>query len=286
MPELPEVETTRRKIEPLLLGRTILHIQHGAPHRYRDTQAAHGRRIQGLSRRGKYLLLHLAAGDADTEAPHDLDLIVHLGMTGGFRLEEGPHTRVTLTTDAGTLYFNDPRRFGRMAVVPAGEYSGLPTLAAMGPEPLSGDFLEEDFARLAARAGAVKPWLLSQRPVSGVGNIYADESLWRARIHPTQTRLTREESGRLYHAVREVLGEAVAAGGSSLGSGQGNYRQHDGEGGAFQVQHAVYGRGGQPCPRCGSPISKTVLGQRGTHFCPQCQPLRPAGEAVPGENGA
>ncbi|MBB5234954.1 DNA-formamidopyrimidine glycosylase [Deinococcus budaensis] len=274
MPELPEVETTRRKIEPLLAGRTILEVTHDAPHRYRDTQLAHGRRVNGLSRRGKYLMLHLAAADAAGEDGHDLELIVHLGMTGGFRLEEGPHTRVTLTTDAGTLYFHDPRRFGKMAVVPRGVYTGMPTLVGMGPEPLSDEFREEEFVRLAATAGAVKPWLLSQKPVSGVGNIYADESLWRAQIHPAQSALTPGEAGRLYHAVRDVMHEAVEAGGSSLGDGLGNYRQHDGEPGAFQGRHAVYGQTGEPCPRCGTDIRKIVLAQRGTHFCPQCQPLR------------
>lgn len=270
MPELPEVENTRRKIGPLLLGRTLLHIGHDAPHRYRDTHLAHGRRVTGLSRRGKYLLLHLAAQEAAEGDQHDLELIVHLGMTGGFRVSAGPHTRVTLTTDAGILYFNDPRRFGKLAVVPRGLYTGMPTLEGMGPEPLSDDFQEEAFARLAARAGAVKPWLLSQKPVSGVGNIYADESLWRSRIHPAQTGLTREEAGRLYHAIREVLHEAVEAGGSTLR----DYAQHDGEIGAFQGRHAVYGRAGQPCPRCATPIQKIVLGQRGTHFCPECQVLR------------
>ncbi|UBV43522.1 DNA-formamidopyrimidine glycosylase [Deinococcus taeanensis] len=274
MPELPEVETTRKKIEPLLLGRTILEVSHDAPHRYRDTHLAAGRRVTALSRRGKYLMLHLAAADAAQDAPHDLEFIVHLGMTGGFRMERGKHTRVTLRTDAGELHFDDPRRFGKMAVVPAGKYAGMPTLTAMGPEPLSDAFREEDFVALAARAGAVKPWLLSQKPVSGVGNIYADESLWQARIHPAQTRLTRGEAGRLYHAVRDVMGRAVDAGGSSLGSGEGNYRQHDGLSGLFQHSHVVYGRSGEPCPRCGTPIEKMVLAQRGTHFCPQCQPLR------------
>ncbi|WP_019587518.1 DNA-formamidopyrimidine glycosylase [Deinococcus apachensis] len=270
MPELPEVETTRRKIEPLLAGRTILSLTHDSPHRYRDTHLAHGRRVSRLSRRGKYLMLHLATAEAEGDDPHDLELIVHLGMTGGFRLEEGPHTRVTLTTDAGQLYFNDPRRFGKMAVVPAGEYRGMPTLLGMGPEPLGDEFQEEEFARQAAQAGAVKPWLLSQKPVSGVGNIYADESLWRARIHPAQTRLTREEAGRLYHAVREVMHEAVEAGGSTLR----DYAQHDGEIGEFQGNHIAYGQTGKPCPRCGTPIKKIVLGQRGTHFCPECQQLR------------
>ncbi|WP_221088407.1 DNA-formamidopyrimidine glycosylase [Deinococcus aquaedulcis] len=275
MPELPEVETTRRKIEPLLSGRTILEVVHDAPHRYRDTHRAAGRRIAGLSRRGKYLLLHLAEQSAAQDEAHDLELLVHLGMTGGFRLEQGQHTRVTLRTDGGDLYFDDPRRFGKMAVVPAGEYAGHPTLLAMGPEPLSDDFREEAFARLAATCGPVKPWLLSQKPVSGVGNIYADESLWAAQLHPAQTRLTREEAGRLYHAVREVMGHAVAAGGSSLGDGVGNYRQHDGQSGGYQTQHHAYGRAGQPCERCGAPIEKIVLGGRGTHFCPVCQPLHP-----------
>ncbi|GGO18562.1 DNA-formamidopyrimidine glycosylase [Deinococcus humi] len=277
MPELPEVETTRRKIEPLLRGRVIASVEHDAPHKYRDTHLAVGRRVQGLSRRGKYLMLQLASADAAEDDLHDLEFIVHLGMTGGFRLDSGPHTRVTLTLepdgagDSQQLFFHDPRRFGKMAVVRPGEYAGMPTLAAMGPEPLSEDFIEGDFVRLAREAGAVKPWLLSQKPVSGVGNIYADESLWQAQIHPAQTRLTAAEGQRLYTAIREVMAQAVDAGGSSLGNGVGNYRQHDGLSGLFQHEHHVYGRAGQPCPRCGTDIVKTVLAQRGTHFCPKCQ---------------
>ncbi len=275
MPELPEVETTRRKIEPLLRGRVIANVEHDAPHKYRDTHLAVGRRVQGLSRRGKYLMLQLAAADAAEADPHDLEFIVHLGMTGGFRLEPGQHTRVTLTTEDGQqMFFNDPRRFGKMAVVRPGEYATMPTLAAMGPEPLSEDFTEADFVKLAREAGAVKPWLLSQKPVSGVGNIYADESLWQAQIHPAQTRLTSAEGKKLYTAIREVMSKAVEAGGSSLGNGVGNYRQHDGVSGLFQLEHHVYGKGGQPCPRCGTDIAKTVLAQRGTHFCQKCQTLK------------
>lgn len=277
MPELPEVETTRRKIEPLLRGKTIVQIQHDAPHKYPNTHLAHGKRVRALTRRGKYLLLHLAAADAADDVPHDLELIVHLGMTGGFRLEQGPHTRVTFELEGGEkLYFNDPRRFGKVAAVRPGEYASMPTLAAMGPEPLSDDFAEAEFVRAAASCGAVKVWLLSQKPVSGVGNIYADESLWLARIHPAQTRLQGDEASRLYHAVRDVMGRAVAAGGSSLGNGTGNYRQHDGEPGSYQVHHHAYGKTGQPCERCGTPIEKIVLGQRGTHFCPACQQVRRA----------
>lgn len=274
MPELPEVETTRRKIEPLLRGHVIERIEHDAPHKYRNTHLAQGKRISGLSRRGKYLMLQLIAADAADDQPHELELIVHLGMTGGFRLERGKHTRVTLTTDAGELYFDDSRRFGKMSVVQPGDYASMPTLAAMGPEPLENDFLEADFVALAGQCGPVKPWLLSQKPVSGVGNIYADESLWLAQIHPAQTKLTAAEAGRLYHAIRQVMAAAVEAGGSSLGDGATNYRQHDGQPGQFQHAHHAYGRGGQPCDRCGTPLEKIVLGQRGTHFCPQCQVIR------------
>lgn len=272
MPELPEVETTRRKIEPLLKGRVIQRVAHDSPHRYRDTHLAEGRRVRGLSRRGKYLMLQLVAADAADDDPHDLELIVHLGMTGGFRLEGGKHTRVTLSTDGGTLHFDDSRRFGKMAVVRPGEYKTMPTLAGMGPEPLSEDFREQEFVKAAGSCGAVKPWLLSQKPVSGVGNIYADESLWMARIHPAQTRLKADEARRLYQAIREVMTAAVEAGGSTLSDG--TYQQHDGVSGLFQFSHRAYAREGQPCERCGTSIEKIVLGQRGTHFCPQCQKLR------------
>lgn len=280
MPELPEVETTRRKIAPLVTGRTVLEIEHLSPEKYPDTALAHGRTVLEPQRRGKYLILPLL--DAET-GEADRELVVHLGMTGGFRLEQGPHTRLTIrladaaapSSEPQTLYFNDPRRFGKVRVVTAGDYAALPTLAQMGPEPLGDDFTLFEFTEAAARAGAVKPWLLSQKPVAGVGNIYADEALWRARIHPAQTHLNAEQAARLYTAVREVMHEAVESGGSSLGSGAGNYRQHDGDLGGFQLQHAAYGRGGQPCPNCGTPIEKVVLGQRGTHFCPQCQQVQP-----------
>ena len=277
MPELPEVETTRRKIEPLLVGRVLTRIEHDAPHKYTNTHRAEGRTVTSIGRRGKYLLLQLAAGEAagDALSPEDsgpLELLVHLGMTGGFRLEAGAHTRVTLHTDAGAVYFNDARKFGKVAVVRPGEYAAFPTLHGMGPEPLSDDFKEADFVKLAAQAGAVKPWLLSQKPVSGVGNIYADESLWMSRLHPAQTKLKPAEARTLYASIREVMAAAVAAGGSTLSDG--TYQQHDGEAGSFQLRHHAYARGGTPCDRCGVMIEKIVLAQRGTHFCPHCQVLR------------
>ena len=195
-------------------------------------------------------------------------------MTGGFRLEAGPHTRVTLHTDQGAIYFNDARRFGKVAVVRRGRVRRLPHPApAWGRSRSRRTSAKADFVKAAASAGAVKPWLLSQKPVSGVGNIYADESLWTSRLHPAQTRLEPGEAKRLYAAIREVMTAAVAAGGSTLGDG--TYRQHDGEAGAFQVQHHVYARAGEPCERCGTPINKIVLAQRGTHFCPKCQTLKP-----------
>ncbi len=246
-----------------------MRVEHDAPHKYRDTHLAHGRLVSALGRRGKYII----ASFEPEEGEPDVELVVHLGMTGGFRPEAGRHTRVTLHLDDGTaLFFQDARRFGKWAVVPAGEYASMPTLRLMGPEPLGDAFDEAAFVELASRAGAVKPWLLSQVPVAGVGNIYADESLWRARIHPAQTRLTREEAVRLRAAIREVMAEAVAVGGSTLSDH--TYAQPDGVPGGFQASHHVYAREGEPCARCAAPVTKIVLGQRGTHFCPACQVLR------------
>ncbi|GGR05607.1 formamidopyrimidine-DNA glycosylase [Deinococcus ruber] len=249
----------------------MLGIEHDAPQRYRDTELAQGRTVARLSRRGKYLLIEL--DDPDQEP---LELIVHLGMTGGFRLEPSKHTRVTLHLEGEdappALYFQDSRKFGKMAVVRPGRYAGMPTLANMGPEPLSPDFEEEVFVqRVAGQSRMIKPWLLSQLPVAGVGNIYADESLWRARLHPAQTRLSSAEAAALYGAIRATMQEAVLAGGSTLSDG--SYAQPDGVSGLFQMRHNVYDRAGQPCNRCGVPIEKTVLAQRGTHFCPHCQVL-------------
>ena len=269
VPELPEVETTRLKIEPYLKGRRLAHLEHGASLRYQDTHLAAGRTVARLSRRGKYLLLELEDPGEDP-----LHLVVHLGMTGGFRFQATPHTRVTLhLEDAEPLYFQDARRFGKMVVVKPGQYAGMPTLAGMGPEPLSEDFTEAGFVKaLSGGNKMVKPWLLSQAPVAGVGNIYADESLWAARVHPAQTRLKKSEVKRLYTAIRETMTAAVLAGGSTLSDG--SYQQPDGLDGLFQTRHNVYDRAGKPCNRCGTPIEKTVLAQRGTHFCPHCQILQ------------
>lgn len=270
MPELPEVETIRLKIEPLVINKRIQRIT-GPDHtqidsqKYLNTIDAHDRLILALRRRGKYLIFVLE---------NDKELIVHLAMTGGWRTEATSHTRLVIHLEDKALYFHDPRRFGKVAVVDTGDYALFPTLQQMGPEPLSGDFQLDVFIQQAACASRVKPWLLSQKPVSGIGNIYADEVLWQAKIHPLQTQLQEPQAIKLYGAIRQTMQQAVTAGGSSLGKGQGNYRQHDGESGSYQDQHQVYGRTAKPCSRCGNSIMKINVAGRGTHFCPVCQVLQ------------
>ncbi len=184
------------------------------------------------------------------------------------------HERARLTLDAGpdpVLHFQDVRRFGRFLLLPGGDPAGLPTLAAMGPEPLSDAFTAASLARALKRSEvAVKTLLLSQRPVAGVGNIYADEALWRARIHPATParRVPRAKVGPLRDAIREVLSASIEAQGTTLN----DYRTVNGEVGAYLEQLAAYGHEGDPCPRCGHPVERIVLGGRGTHLCPDCQP--------------
>lgn len=267
MPELPEVETTRLKLEPLLVGRQIVELSEivprpDFPNKYPQLVKAAGQQIVSLGRRGKYLIAQLTGS---------LEWVTHLGMTGGFRLEQGKHSRVRVALDQGEIFFDDIRRFGKMAVVTAGDYSIFPTLAQMGPEPLSPDFELATFVAEAASCGAVKPWLLSQKPVAGLGNIYVDESLWQAQIHPAQTKLSAQQAAKLHTAIGEILAKAIAAGGSTLSDK--TYQQHDGLSGLFQLQHKVYARAGQSCERCGQAIQRVVIAQRGTHFCPNCQTI-------------
>jgi formamidopyrimidine-DNA glycosylase len=267
MPELPEVETTRRALEPYLLGRVITSISHNDPERYRNTLNAVGRKITALERRGKYLIFRLE---------DDQDLIVHLKMTGGFRfpsssLEVPRFERLRLSTDTTEVSYVDSRRFGFWEVVAKNAWGHIGTLAAMGPEPLGEDFKLEPFAMAMAKVSKVKPALLSQKPVAGVGNIYADESLWQAKIHPEASKLTKTQAKRLHSAIIEVMKKAVNAGGSTLSDN--SYQQPGGNPGYFQLEHHVYDCTGKPCARCGTTIEKYWLGQRGTHFCPQCQKL-------------
>jgi formamidopyrimidine-DNA glycosylase len=279
MPELPEVETTRRALEPYLLNRTILGVHHSDPGKYRNTLDAIGRRIMALERRGKYLIFRLEAGETSGLEDVGLDVIVHLKMTGGFRFpESGTHfleaprfERLRLETDLGEVSYVDARRFGFWEVVPRNDWAHITSLANMGPEPLGDDFALEPFALAMSKISKVKPALLSQKPVAGVGNIYADESLWLSKIHPESGKLSKAQAKRLHGAIQTVMARAVKAGGSTLSDN--SYQQPDGNPGYFQLEHVAYDRAGLPCNRCGTPIEKYWLAGRGTHFCPQCQKL-------------
>jgi formamidopyrimidine-DNA glycosylase len=282
VPELPEVESVRRQLAPELTGRRVLSVWHDVQRRFLDLDRAKDRLIVEVGRRGKFLVCPLDGG---------LELVMHLGMTGILRfwppgpgdveeppMNEGPgagasgpyaYVRARLGLDDGReLLFRDVRRFGRMAVVEAGRYAAIPTLEALGPEPLSDDFDPGRFAReLAVTRAPVKPWLLSQRPVAGVGNIYADEALWLARIHPASRRVGRERALALHGAIRDVLASAIEREGTTFR----DYRMVNGESGRNAEYLVAYGQAGRPCPRCSTPMRKVVLGGRGTTYCPACQ---------------
>ncbi len=268
MPELPEVETVRRELAPWLTGRRILSAGRVAAPvgpKYARLERAVGQRIVAVLRRGKFLILPLSGGD---------ELVIHLGMTGVLSPEPPPdHERVRLVLDGDeprTLSFRDPRRFGRCVVVPRGDYRTLPTLAALGPEPLDSSFTPAALLASVVRSRApLKQLLLSQRPVAGLGNIYVDEALWRARVHPLLPgrRLSLEAAARVHRATVEVLTAAIAARGTTLR----DYRTVNGDVGAFGQRLDVYGHDGEPCRRCRRTLERIVVGARGTHFCPRCQ---------------
>ncbi|MEM1343638.1 MAG: bifunctional DNA-formamidopyrimidine glycosylase/DNA-(apurinic or apyrimidinic site) lyase [Pseudomonadota bacterium] len=285
MPELPEVETVKRGLVPVLEGRVIAKaLQRRADLRWplppRFAERLQGQRVLALTRRSKYLLAALDGGET---------WMIHLGMSGrmlvhhaetrraqiGDYLHEHPaaetHDHVVVTTEAGTrVVFNDPRRFGAMDLWPTDEIEAHPRLASLGPEPFSNAFSPASLtAALNGRRTAIKAALLDQRIVAGLGNIYACEALFRAGVHPTRLSgsLTVEECTRLVAEIRATLDEAIAAGGSSLR----DYRQADGELGTFQHGFRVYGREGEPCPVCGTIIERIVQSGRSTFYCPRCQ---------------
>lgn len=265
MPELPEVESVRRQLEPELSARRAVDVWSDPiptmPREFHALDRLRDRTIQGVGRRGKFLI---AALDGD------LELVLHLGMTGSFSFDsKDAYARAIVALDDGReLVFRDPRRFGRMAVVDAGDYRVLPTLRALGPEPLSEEFDPDRFARtLALTRAPVKPFLLSQRPVAGVGNIYADEALWRARIHPLSRRVGRSRAHELHRAIRDVLTEAIEREGTTFR----DFRMVRGESGRNAPFLVAYGRAGSPCARCGNALRKIALGGRGTTYCPHCQ---------------
>ena len=265
MPELPEVESVRRQLEPELSGRTITSVWSDpiptVPREFHDVERARGRTVEGVGRRGKFLIAPLDG---------ELELIMHLGMTGAFRFDfDDPYVRAKLELDDGrTLTFRDVRRFGRIAVVDAGMYEALPTLAMLGPEPLSDEFDPEVFAwELKRTTSPVKPFLLSQRPVAGVGNIYADEALWSARIHPRSRNVGTKRAFDLHAAIRATLEAAISREGTTFR----DYQMVNGESGRNASFLVAYGQEGKPCPRCSTSMRKIVLGGRGTTYCPKCQ---------------
>ena len=273
VPELPEVETVRRQIAPVLEGATIVDAEIVDPRLTRPVEpglvagALVGEQIAEVDRRGKYLLIRLASGRT---------LVVHLRMTGSLRhapsggLPEDAHRRATLRLDTGTdVAYRDVRRFGTWELLDEGHLR--PYLATrLGPEPLGASFSRARLAQLAAgRTAPVKSFLLDQRRIAGIGNIYADEALWRARVHPRRPagELDAEEIARLHRAIRAALRKGVALQGSTLRE----YVTPNGTPGGMQQEFHVYGRLGEPCDRCGSAIERTVIGGRGTWFCPSCQ---------------
>jgi len=263
VPELPEVETIRVALEPLLVGRRIERAEILDERLTRPeppeavAQQLAGEQIEAVHRRGKYLLLRLASGRV---------LLVHLRMTGSFRSDGGLHTRAVLALDDGTsVTYRDVRRFGTWLLLD--EQDVDPYLAArLGDEPLERRFT---LARLAGRRAPVKAAILDQRTVPGLGNIYADEALWRARLHPLRPAgsLDDEELTRLRRGIREALRAGIARQGATLS----DYAAPDGTAGSMQREFKVYGRSGEPCDRCGTPIEKTRVAGRGTWFCPSCQ---------------
>lgn len=265
MPELPEVETIRRQLAPAIARRRITASGGHPSAKFSSAVEASGATITEVQRRGKYLLVDLDDGR---------QLVIHLGMTG--RLEVRPidgaprraHVRAWWDLDDRTLELHDARRFGRVAVVPAGDYRSLPTLAALGPEPLEPGFTAEGlWQAMRSSAVRVKTQLLSQRPVAGVGNIYADEALWRARINPAARTVTRPAAARLHGALVEVLQAGVAHGGTTLR----DYRSLDGSSGSNQFHLECYGRSGEPCGRCGELLARRVIDGRSTTWCRSCQ---------------
>lgn len=281
MPELPEVEVVRRGLERGVAGRRIERVEVTHPRAVRrhlagaDDFAAilRGRRIEAARRRGKYLWLPLDSGDA---------LLAHLGMSGQLLVvpKENPverhlHVRMQFadSDNAGAteLRFVDQRTFGGLSVVPDGAELPGP-IEHIARDPLDPDFDDGAFTvSLRKRRTGIKRALLDQTLVSGIGNIYADEALWRARLHyarPTET-LTKAQVVRLLSAARDVLGEALRAGGTSFDA---LYVDVNGESGYFERELAVYGREGEPCPRCGTPVRRDAFMNRSAYTCPRCQP--------------
>lgn len=293
VPELPEVETVRRGLAPALTGRRIAGLEvrrpdlrFPLPERFAERVA--GSTVRALSRRAKYLIAELSSGD---------DLVMHLGMTGRFTVHDElgraevpgayvyeiagdpAHDHIVLNLEGGTrVVYNDPRRFGFMLLIPHAERARHPLFSALGPEPV-GDALTAEYlaARAQDRKINLKSFLMDQRTVAGLGNIYVSEALWRARLSPNRTARTlanragrpTEHAVRLVQAIRAVIDAAIRAGGSTLR----DYRHTDGATGSFQESFAVYDRDGGACttPGCAGTVRRVIHTGRATFYCPKCQ---------------
>lgn len=261
MPELPEVETVVRTIAPFLEGRRIVSASFSSRHVVRQnfeelSAALAGRLIRGVRRHGKFIVVELDKGS----------LVIHLGMTGKLLVHGAPgvHARAVFILDDGQLIYDDIRHFGRI------EWSAaLPErVAKLGPDPLSVS-ADEFRTILRGRQSRIKALLLNQRFLRGIGNIYADETLFAAGVHPLAqaSRLSAARANSLHQAMQQILRHAIANRGSSIS----DYVDAEGRAGSFQQFHQVYGKGGEPCSRCGNRIQRITVAQRGTHFCPRCQ---------------
>lgn len=269
MPELPEVEVTRRSFADRIAGAVIGGLHLGKPLRWPlgvEARNLSGQRVRAVRRRGKYLLLDLDEGL----------LLLHLGMSGSLNFAPqqpapGPHDHMDLVTDRGTLRLHDPRRFGAVVWAPSEDApQAQKLLGHLGVEPLAGGFDADSFhAALRQRSAPIKQVLLAGDTVVGVGNIYASEALFLAGIRPTTraSKVSRPRARRLHEAIIAVLSRAVEQGGSSLR----DFVNAEGKTGYFQLEAAVYGRAGQPCRVCATPVRSIVQGQRTTFFCPACQ---------------
>lgn len=289
MPELPEVETVRRGLSELIIGKVVVSSENDTEKGFPNTPAdvrqfLYGATVTAVRRRAKVLMIDLST---------DYSLVIHLKMTGQLVFVAGDErfgaghpndslvnelpdtsTRVTIGfKDGSKLFFNDQRKFGWVKLLPTVEIAELPFMKKVGPEPLESDFTAQQFAARFARRGRtnIKAAILDQSVVAGVGNIYADESLWGAKIHPKRLvdTITADEFHLLYTDLREVMNLSIEKGGSS----NRNYVNAEGKRGSYMDFARVFRREGLPCPRCGTTIEKLRVAGRGTHICPHCQAL-------------
>jgi len=265
MPELPEVETIRRGLEREFLNRRLESVKVLDRRLLQDCPPAaleglRGSRLEKVGRRGKFLVLRF----------EDHALVIHPRMTGRLLPREEGHTRLVLRfSNRGKLVLDDPRRFATLHCVKNGELEGLEPLRRLGPEPLTAGYTFARFLKILQTEQEIKRLLLDQRKLAGLGNIYANEALFRARIHPLRraNSLSQEEARRLFEAIPQLLEEALVAQGTTIS----DYRTASGESGSFQDFLQVYGRAGQPCRHCGTPIARITQGGRSSYFCPRCQ---------------